>query len=45
MGLLKNDNEWRQYLEEAAIMQSGAQLQSLFVTLLLFCQPEKPDEL
>ncbi|KAK0443443.1 uncharacterized protein EV420DRAFT_1241157, partial [Desarmillaria tabescens] len=26
-------------------MQSGAQLRSLFVTLLLFCQPAKPDEL
>ncbi len=45
MGLLENDNKWRQYLQEAAIMQSGAQLQSLFVTLLLFCQPTKPDEL
>ncbi len=27
MGLLENDNEWRQCLQEAAIMQSGAQLQ------------------
>ncbi len=45
MGLLENDNEWRQCLQEAAIMQSGAQLQSLFVTLLLFCQPAQPDEL
>ncbi len=45
MGLLENDNEWRQCLQEAAIMQSGAQLRSLFVTLLLFCQPAKPDEL
>ncbi len=26
-------------------MQSGAQLGSSFVTLLLFCQPAKPDEL
>ncbi len=45
MGLLENDNEWRQCLQETAIMQSGAQLQSLFVTLLLFCQPAKLDEL
>ena len=33
-GLLEDDNEWRQCIQEAAHMTSGHQLRNLFVTLL-----------
>ena len=38
-GLLENDSEWRQCLQEAAHMASGHQLHNLFVTLLCDCSP------
>ena len=34
-GLLEDDNEWRQCLQEAAHMASGHQLRNLFVTIAL----------
>ena len=37
LGLLQNDEEWDQCLKEAGQIQSGAQLRSLFATILLFC--------
>jgi hypothetical protein len=42
-GLLQNDEEWHMCLDEAAQMQTGAQLQRLFATILLFCQPAQPN--
>lgn len=45
LGLLENDNEWMQCLEEAGGMQSGSQLRSLFATMLLFCHPSQPAQL
>jgi len=33
-GLLQDDNEWQQCLEEAAVMQTGHQLRQLFATIL-----------
>lgn len=44
-GLLEDDGEWRQCLQEAATMQTGRQLRSLFATLLIFCSPTKPEDL
>ena len=41
-GLLEDDNEWRQCLQEAAHMASGYQLRSLFVTILRDCSPSDP---
>ena len=41
-GLLEDDSEWRQCLQEAAHMASGYQLCNLFVTLLRDCSPSDP---
>jgi hypothetical protein len=41
-GLLEDDNEWRQCLQEAAHMASGHQLRNLFVTILRDCSPSDP---
>ena len=41
-GLLEDDSEWRQCLQEAAHMASGHQLHNLFVTLLCDCSPSNP---
>ena len=38
-GLLEDDSEWRQCLQEASGIQSGSQLCHLFVTILLFSTP------
>jgi hypothetical protein len=42
LGLLENDNEWNQCLEEAGDMQTGPQLRNLFGVILLFCAPSDP---
>ena len=42
LGLLENDNEWIQCLEEAGDMQTGNQLRNLFGVILLFCSPAEP---
>lgn len=42
-GLLEDDGEWCQCLQEAVAMQTGARLRNLFATLLLFCNPTKPE--
>jgi hypothetical protein len=44
-GLLEDDGEWSQCLEEASHMQTGSQLRMLFSMLLLFCNPTHPDQL
>ena len=41
-GLLEDDGEWKKCLEEAGDMQTGQQLRSLFVTILLHCHPSQP---
>jgi len=41
-GLLEDDSEWRQCLEEAKDMQMGGQLRRLFVTILCDCFPTNP---
>lgn len=44
-GLLEDDGEWHQCLEDACQMQTGFWLRLLFTILLLFCHPSKPDTL
>ena len=44
-GLLQDDQEWKQCLQEAADMQTGLQLRTLFSTLLLHCNPTSPVDL
>ena len=41
-GLLEDDQEWFQCLEEARHMQTGAQLRQLFVTIIRDCTPADP---
>jgi hypothetical protein len=36
MGLLKDDNEWHQALEETGIWASGRQLRDMFASMLIF---------
>lgn len=43
LGLLEDDSEWIQAFEEAAISAFPHQLRFLFVTLLLYCEPSRPD--
>jgi hypothetical protein len=45
LGLLENDNEWIQCLEEAGDMQTGNQLRNLFGVIILFCSPAEPGAL
>jgi hypothetical protein len=42
LGLYDSDDEWNVCLEEAVGMQIGAQLQTLFVTILAFGVPGEP---
>ncbi len=44
-GLLEDDNEWRQCLQEAGDMATGRQLRDLFATLLCDCTPSDPLQL
>ena len=44
-GLLQGDQEWNLCLRDASVDQNAAQLRNLFVTLLLFCQPQHPETL
>ena len=41
-GLLEDDGEWHQCLQDAADMQTSKQLRHLFTTILLFCSPSEP---
>ena len=45
MGLLKDDFEWRQVLQESACTKLSSQLRELFIVILMFCQPANPKAL
>jgi hypothetical protein len=45
MGLLEDDNEWHQALEEAGIWASGQQLRDMFASMLMFCEVTNPRQL
>ena len=42
-GLLEDDQEWIQCLQEASHMQTGSQLRNLFVTIIKDCSPAQPE--
>lgn len=44
-GLIEDDQEWRRTLNEAVIWMMPRKLRSLFVRILIHCQPLKPEEL
>ena len=44
-GLLENDDEWRQCLQEASLTHLGHSLCRLFCLILRLCQPSQPDVL
>ena len=41
-GLLENDGEWMECLQDASAMKSGKQLRMLFVVILRDCNPSDP---
>ncbi len=45
MGLLADDNEWHQALEEAGVWASGRQLRDMFASMLKFCEVTNPRQL
>ena len=45
LGLLRDDYEWQQVLEEAAGTKLCGQLRELYVVILMFCQPSNPRSL
>jgi hypothetical protein len=45
MGLLANNNEWDQALEEVSVWASGQQLHDMFASMLMFCEVTNPRQL
>ncbi len=45
MGLLTDDNEWHQTLEEAGLWASGRQLCDMFASMSMFCEVTNPRQL
>jgi hypothetical protein len=45
MGLLADDNEWHQALEEASVWALGRQLHDMFASMLMFCEVTNPRQL
>jgi hypothetical protein len=45
MGLLADDNEWHQALEEADLWASRCQLRDMFASMLMFCEVMNPRQL
>ncbi len=45
MGLLVNNNEWHQALEEAGLWALGRQLRDMFASMLMFCEVTNPRQL
>ena len=45
LGLLRDDREWQQVLEEAAVSKLCPQIRELYVVILMFCQPSNPRSL
>jgi hypothetical protein len=45
MGLLADDNEWDQALEETSVRALGRQLRDMFASMLMFCEVTNPRQL
>ena len=45
LGLLKDDLEWRQVLEDSSGLKLCKQIRELFIVILMFCHPSNPRQL
>ena len=45
LGLLQDDREWDEALDEGALTKMPSALRELFITIILFCMPSNPKEL
>ncbi|XP_043468035.1 uncharacterized protein LOC122502175 [Leptopilina heterotoma] len=45
LGLIEDDNEWKNAMHEAEVWMMPRQLRHLFVRILIHCQPIHPEEL
>ena len=45
LGLLSDDQEWTFVLTEAAVTKMCPEIRSLYVVILMFCQPSDPKTL
>ena len=45
LGLLQDDREWDEALNEGALTCMPAALRELYITILMFCMPSNPKEL
>ena len=45
LGLIENDEEWANAMNEAVILMMPRQLRSLFVRILIYCNPLNPEQL
>ena len=45
LGLLQDDREWDEALEEGSLTLMSASLRELYVTILMFCMPASPRDL
>jgi hypothetical protein len=45
MGLLVDDNEWHQALEEVGLWASGRKFRDMFTSMLMFCEVTNPRQL
>ena len=44
-GLVADDSEWEHALEDAAMLRCARSLRTLFVEILMNCEPQHPDKL
>ncbi len=42
LGLLSEDREWEQVLEEGSSLKCSKQLRELYITIVIFCEPSNP---
>ena len=45
LGLLQDDSEWDEALNEGSVTKMSSALRELFVTIIMFCMPSNPQEL
>ncbi|KAF0745191.1 ATP-dependent DNA helicase [Aphis craccivora] len=45
LGLLENDEQWKNALAEATLSESPSKLRELFAIIIVFCQPSEPQSL
>ncbi|XP_016661099.1 uncharacterized protein LOC107884118 [Acyrthosiphon pisum] len=45
LGLLENDEQWKNALADATVSESPSKLRELFAIIIVFCQPSEPQSL